>query len=335
MSSTATDIDKLLEAANAEISAMFDRCVENAPNFGVRDDCFVESLKRTIEKYLVPASSEPLTQKDITEFLSQVQADDLFMAIACAKGSERGWWEFDQQHRSYMERVARHLAKTDVDAQEVIDQVYVELYGTKVVDGERQSKFSTYSGRGSLRGWLRTVIWHSIVDLHRAGHDEVSLDEMTENVGEGAAHAGFAEQPIGGEEAMIDQLTRDRYRKTTIDAIGHAFSSLEPHEKLLLLYYHAEGMKLREIARLVENEASPLRGWFQRKSASRVSDPTSRIHESTIMRWLEKCYAHVLEIFKGELTAKHGMKPEEVEICMDLALQDLSGGNIYRNLSAT
>jgi len=47
-----------------------------------------------------------------------------------------------------------------------------------VVDGERISKFSTYSGRGSIRGWLRTVIWHSLVDLHRAGHDEVSLDEL-------------------------------------------------------------------------------------------------------------------------------------------------------------
>jgi RNA polymerase sigma factor (sigma-70 family) len=335
MSSTGPEIDTLLAAADAEISAMFDRCVENAPNFGVRKDCFVESLKRTIEKYLAPATNEPLTQNDINEFLAQIQSDDLFMAIACAKGSERGWWEFDQQHRSYMERVARHLAKTDVDAQEVIDQVYVELYGTKVVDGERQSKFSTYSGRGSLRGWLRTVIWHSIVDLHRAGHDEVSLDEMTETIGEGATHAGFAVQPSGGEDAMIDHIARERYRKTTLSAIGNAFSSLEPHEKLLLLYYHGDGMKLREIARLVENEGSPLRGWFQRKSATRSTDPTSRIHESTIMRWLEKCYARVLEIFRGELTTKHGMKPEEVEICMDLALEDLAGGNIYQNLTAT
>ena len=94
-------------------------------------------------------------------------------------------------------------------------------------------------------------------------------------------------------------------------------------------------MKLREIARLVENEISPLRGWFQRKSSTRSTDPTSRIHESTIMRWLEKCYARVLEIFRGELTTKHGMKPEEVEICMDLALEDLAGGNIYQNLTAT
>src|SRR3982750_1310801 len=168
MSSTHTDIDKLLQSADAEISAIFESCTENAPNFGVRKDCLVESLKKTIEKYLVPASQQALTENDIREFLSQLQTDDLFMAIGCAKGSERAWWEFDQQHRSYMERVARHLAKTEIDAQEVIDQVYVELYGTKVVDGERQSKFYTYRGAGSLPGWLRTVIWHSIVDLHRA-----------------------------------------------------------------------------------------------------------------------------------------------------------------------
>jgi DNA-directed RNA polymerase specialized sigma24 family protein len=271
----------------------------------------------------------------LTEFLGQIQADDLFLALACANGSETAWWEFDHQHRSYMERVARHLAKTDIDAQEVIDAVYVELYGTRIVDGQRLSKFSTYSGRGSLRGWLRTVIWHSLVDLHRAGHDEVSLDELTETVGEGAAHAGFADAPTDGENAMIDHIARERYRTATLSAIGNAFKSLEPYEKLLLLYYHAEGMKLREIARLVESESSPLRGWFQRKSAVREKDPSSRIHESTIMRWLEKCYSKVLEHFRRELETVHALRSEEVEICMDLALQDLAGQSIYRNLSAT
>lgn len=335
MSSNGSQLDELFAAADTEITAVYDRCCENAPNFGVRKECFIESVRRTVEKYVLPASELPLTSQQVVDFVSQLQSDDLFMAIGCARGSERAWWEFDQQHRAYMERVARHLAKTDVDAQEVIDQVYVELYGTKVVDGERQSKFATYSGRGSLRGWLRTVIWHSIVDLHRAGHDEVSLDELTENVGEGAAQAGFAESPVGGEDAMIDHLTRERYRKATLTAIGNAFSSLEPHEKLLLLYYHAHGMKLREIAALVQDESSPLRGWFQRKSAAREKDPSTRIHESTVMRWLEKSYARVLELFRQELVSVHGLKPEEVEICMDLALQDLAGGSIYQNLSAS
>ncbi|HEY2865860.1 MAG TPA: hypothetical protein VGJ02_02095 [Pyrinomonadaceae bacterium] len=334
MSSTRPEIDDLFATLGKRVDEIFDRCAANAPNFGVRKECFEASLKTTIGKYLAPASSEPLTANDIGAFLDSVQGDDLFMALACANGNERAWWEFDQQHRSYMERVARHLAKTDIDAQEVIDQVYVELYGTKVVDGERQSKFSTYSGRGSLRGWLRTVIWHALVDLHRAGHDEVSLDELTETIGEGAAHAGFAEVPAGGEDEMVERLTRDRYRSATVSAIGNAFGALEPHEKLLLLYYHSDGMKLREIARLVENEESPLRGWFQRRSATRDKDPASRIHESTIMRWLEKCYARVLEVFKSELAAKHRLKPEEIAVCMELAMEDLSGRGIYQNLAA-
>lgn len=316
------------------IDEMFVRCHENAPNFGVTREMFAASIQKTLDKYCstsdVQASSDEQRQ-----FLEQIQADDLFLALACANGNERAWWEFDQSHRLYLERVARHLAKTEVDAQEVIDSVYVELYGTRVVDGERLSKFSTYSGRGSLRGWLRTVIWHSLVDLHRASHDEVSLDELTENVGEGMAHSSFAEAAPGGESEMIDQIARDRYRKATVNAIEQAFASLDDHEKLLLLFYHVENLKLREIARLVENEGSPLRGWFQRKSQSRSENPSGRIHESTIMRWLEKCYAKILQLFRTELQSKNSLSGEEIAICIELATQDLAGNNLFRNLSVT
>ena len=323
-----------LSAENHEmIDLIYARCHENAPNFAVTPECFKDSLAKTIFKFL--GSEGPPDAGDVDSLLTQIQADDLFLALACANGNERAWWEFDQAHRSYLERVARHLAKTEVDAQEVIDQVYVELYGTKIVDGERVSKFSTYSGRGSLRGWLRTVIWHSLVDLHRASHDEVSLDEMTENVGEGMAHASFAETAPGGEDEMMDHISRERYRKATISALESAFSSLEDHEKLLLLFYHVENLKLREIARLVENEASPLRGWFQRKSQSRNDNPTGRIHESTIMRWLEKSYARVFQLFKSELTEKAGLKRDEVEICLGLATQDLAGNSLFKHLSTS
>jgi RNA polymerase sigma-70 factor len=335
MSTEAKTSDDLTNESRAVIDDIFARCTENAPNFGVTHECFKASLLKTTDKYLASASAEQPGSADVNQFLEQIQTDDLFLALACANGNERAWWEFDQQHRSYLERVARHLAKTEVDAQEVIDTVYVELYGTRVVDGERVSKFSTYSGRGSLRGWLRTVIWHSLVDLHRASHDEVSLDEMTENVGEGMAHASFAEAAPGGEDEMIDHIARERYRKATVAAIETAFASLDDHEKLLLLFYHVENLKLREIARLVENEGSPLRGWFQRKSQTRSENPAGRIHESTIMRWLEKSYARVLQLFRAELSEKSNLTREEIEICMGLATQDLAGNNLFRNLSTT
>jgi RNA polymerase sigma-70 factor len=314
---------------------IYERCARNASNFGVLAEHLKDSLSKTVRKYLQNNLSEEPTTEEVKNFLRQIQADDLFLAIACANGNERAWWEFDQQHRSYLERVARHLARTDIDAQEVVDSVYVELYGTRIVNGERVSKFATYSGRGSLRGWLRTVIWHALVDLHRASHDEVSLDEMTENVGEGYAHATFAEVNLGGEGDMINQIAKDRYRKATLSAIENAFANLDDHEKLLLLYYHVENLKLREIARLVENSESPLRGWFQRKSVSREKNPATRIHESTVMRWLEKSYAKVLKMFRTELQTVHKLSEDELTICMELATEDLASPNLYRNLTTT
>lgn len=317
----------------AKIDKIYDACSTAAPNFGVSSDSFCRSLQRSVEKF---AGANPsATVSDYDEFLTSVQSEDLFLAIACAGGNERAWWEFDQAHRQYMERVARHLAKTDVDATDIVDSVYEQLYGTRIVDGARVSKFATYSGRGSLRGWLRTVIWHSLVDLHRASHDEVSLDEMTENVGEGAAHSTFAEPAPGGETEMVDQLASRRYRTATLKAIETAFTSLDDHEKLLLLYYHVENLKLREIARLAEKDTSPLRGWFQRRAKARDGDTVARVHESTIMRWLEKCYARILQEFRSVLLDSHKLGDDEIDICMELATRDLAGNDVFKNLTAT
>ena len=271
-------------------------------------------------------------KKKIDKFLQSVKKEDLFLALGCAAGNERAWWEFDHQHRAYLERVARHLASTDLSAQEVVDRVYVELYGTKIVDGQRVSKFANFSGKGSIRGWLRTVIWHSLVDLHRASPDEVSLDEMTENVGEGHAHSSFAEDDLGGEDEMLDDISRNRYRVATVKSISKSFKDLDDHEKLLLLYYHSEGLKLREISRLAEKEDSLLRKWFQRKSARRKKNPSSRVHESTIMRWLEKTYKKVLAGFSESLKSDFDLDSNEIEICLGLATQDLANPDIYKNL---
>jgi RNA polymerase sigma-70 factor len=336
MPSETTQHAELLAECEPVMDEIFARCTSNWANFGVSEEVLKNSLKKSVQKYLFSSSAEAVSAREVENFLRQIKADDLFLALACAGGNERAWWEFDHQYRAYLERIADNLASAENDAQDVIDTVYIELYGTRVIDGERISKFATYSGRGSMRGWLRTVMWHALVDLHRASHDEVSLDELTEETSESYAHSTFTEEiKLGGEDEMIDKITKDRYRKATLNAIENAFAALDAHEKLLLLYYHVENMKLREIAKLVESPASPLRGWFQRKTLEREKNPESRIHESTISRWLEKSYAKVLEIFRTELLVTHSMSENEVEICMELATQDLTDSNLYRNLTAT
>lgn len=316
------------------IDELFVRCQENAPNFEVTSEAFAKSVGDTLIRFRDAASDTPPTDDDGRAVLEKLHVDDLFLALACASGNERAWWEFDQQYRSYIESIAKYLSKTDVDAYDVTDIVYTELYGTRVVDGARVSKFATYSGRGSLRGWLRTVIWHSLVDLHRTSHDEVSLDEMTENVGEGAAQANLLIDTGDGETAMLQQIERNRFRQATITALDAAFNSLESHEKLLLLYYHVERLTLNEITRLVEPADSPLRNWFQQRTGKRGATSTTRTHESTVMRWLNKCYGKISQRFRLELQSDKGFTPREIESCIELAMEELSETSVFKNLSA-
>jgi RNA polymerase sigma-70 factor len=327
-------LEGALNDCAADIDALYARCDETAPNYGVSSDDFGEAVRGAVNKYLVDEANNDAPSADgIRQFLGELQISDLYLALACARGNEHAWWEFDQSYRPYIERIARHLASVNLDAEEVIDSVYVELYGTRVVNGARQSKFATYTGRGTLRGWLRTVVWHAVIDLHRARHDEISIDDWSESGGETHDRPGWRAEARGGEGAMVDRIARERYAAATVAALDAGLSTLDDHEKLLLLYYHVEGLKLREIARLVEEPASPLRRWFQRQSKRRAVTPESRVHESTVMRWLEKVYGKVLDRFRKELEEKSRLSAEEIDICIEMATEDLASVDVRRHLT--
>jgi RNA polymerase sigma-70 factor (ECF subfamily) len=328
-------LDRAINECAADIGALYERCAQAAPNYGISLEEFAAAVRTAIDKYLVDhESGNAPAPEAIRPFLNELQVDDLYLALACARGSEHAWWEFDQGYRRYIERIARHLSSVETDAEEVIDSVYVELYGTRVVEGVRLSKFATYTGRGTLRGWLRTVVWHAVIDMHRARHDEISIEDWSESGGETHDRPGWRAESRGGESAMVDRITRERYAAATVAALDSSLATLDDHEKLLLLYYHVEGLKLREIARLVEAPASPLRRWFQRQSKRRTSAPESRVHESTVMRWLEKVYGKVLDCFRRELEEKGGLSADEIEICLEMATKDLSSEDVRRHLGS-
>lgn len=329
-----TKLDEAINACAADISALYARCAEAAPNYAISLEEFTAAIKTAVEKYLVNQTDDAPAPAAVRQFLTELQVTDLYLALACARGNEHAWWEFDQGYRRYIERIARHLSSIETDAEEVTDSVYVELYGTRLVEGVRQSKFATYTGRGTLKGWLRTVVWHAVIDMHRARHDEIPIDDWSESGGETHDRPGWRAEARGGEGAMVDRISRERYATVTVAALDVSLASLDDHEKLLLLYYHVEGLKLREIARLVETPTSPLRRWFQRQSKRRASAPESRVHESTVMRWLEKVYGKVLDCFRRELEEKGGLSADEIEICLEMATDDLSSEDVRRHLTS-
>jgi hypothetical protein len=44
------------------------------------------------------------------------------------------------------------------------------------------------------------------------------------------------------------------------------------------------------------------------------------------MRWLEKVYKKVSECFRSELKSKYGLNPAEIDICFEIATEDLGQG---------
>lgn len=311
-----TDLLKKLDSCNDQLVEIHAQCEQFYPNFDVSFTEFRDAIATAAAKYLIGVGEQKPSPspQDLKRFMGDLKSPDLYLGLACMRGDEQAWWEFDRQHRSFIERWTRHLVRSDADADEVIDAVYVELFGTKVVDGVRQSKFRTYTGRGSLRGWLRAIILHAAVDLHRAAKIEIPVEEWSES-GEEMPARNIASSE--SEDSMLTSVVRERYRSATVAALDQALQTLDDHETLLLLYYHVEGLKLREIARIVEEPASPIRRWFQRRNSRR-----SRVHESTVMRWLDKVYKKIADRFHAELAAKHGLKPEEIEICKAIAAED-------------
>jgi RNA polymerase sigma-70 factor (ECF subfamily) len=84
------------------------------------------------------------------------------------------------------------------------DSLYAELYGTATRDGERVSKLASFTGRGSLEGWLRTVLAQEFVNRYRRTKRTVSLDEENED---GAQFAAPEPEPLSSADPRLESAT--------------------------------------------------------------------------------------------------------------------------------
>ncbi len=125
---------------------------------------------------LAPGIEE--SAKETEAFFASLHAAEVVLAHACARGREAAWERFLREYRSFLTQTAIAITGSSSLGQELADSLYAELYGLRELDGERRSPFASYSGRGSLRGWLRTTLVQRWRDHHRRTHRETPLDEV-------------------------------------------------------------------------------------------------------------------------------------------------------------
>jgi RNA polymerase sigma-70 factor, ECF subfamily len=213
--------------------------------YGLTLQAFGVVLEQVAVKYVPQA-----TQQQKLEFWRDLKLEELALARACAAGHDAAWQAFLTRFREKLYDIARGITKEDSSARDLADSLYADLYGTSERDGCRVSRLNFYMGRGSLEGWLRTVLAQEFVNRYRKTKRLVSLEEQAEDGVQFSAAA-----PSSPSSPLDSRLGA---------ALDEALGQLADEDRLVLASYYLDDRTLTEIGRVVG------------------------VHESTISRRLEK-----------------------------------------------
>lgn len=251
-----------------------------AEKFGQTAADFTRVLEAIVRKYL-PADCGAHEIRDLCHGL---KAEELGLAQACAAGNESAWEVFLTRYRAKLYETALSITHADASARELADSIYGDLYGTSTRDGQRVSKLASYTGRGSLEGWLRTVLAQEFVNRYRRGKRLVSLEEESEK--------GQQFEAMPDEQAV----TIDRRLEESID---EALAAVTPEDRFILSSYYLDERTLAEIAR------------------------TLRVHESTISRKLDRITQAIRKSIKAGLRRKGMTYQQAEEAFTEIDVRDL------------
>jgi RNA polymerase sigma-70 factor len=293
------EFDEFQRAFRREIDSVLSR-VER--RYTVELDELAGALHSSAKKYMAETLQQttanpgptPAAHKATVAFMDSLNAEDLYLALACAKGDEVAWEDFYRDYRGYLTGIARTMTSDPGAAEQLADSTFAELYGLRESDGARVSKFSFYSGRGSLKGWLRAVVFQLSADHHR----QTSRLVQTEEPDDIERMAVTYDRPNGG--AVVESSSEaDRYRTAVGAALGRSIRDLEPRERLLLAYYYYDELTLKEIGLMFE------------------------VHEATISRWLTKVQKRIRKLLEKSLARDHGFSRRQVNEAIELAAQEM------------
>ncbi|MFZ0817160.1 MAG: sigma-70 family RNA polymerase sigma factor [Candidatus Sulfotelmatobacter sp.] len=275
---TTKPIPAAVQSAVTELVAEL-HAASGCEKVGLSRESFAAILSNVGAKYL-PVGA---TRAEARTFLLTLRVEELALAHACAAGHNSAWEIFLTRYREKLYQSALRIAREDSAARELADTLYAELYGTTTRDCERVSKLASFTGRGSLEGWLRTVLAQEFVNRYRRTKRLVSLDEESE---EGSQFAAPEPEPVMSADSRLESST------------AAALASLSGEDRMVLAAYYLDGRTLAEIARMLG------------------------VHESTISRKVDKLAKSLRKkILAGMI--QQGMARRQAEEALDVDVRDL------------
>lgn len=292
------DSAKLLSALEPRVRSLF--AGSRAQEWGITLARYTAALERSVGKRFPEGAS---SRHELEEYLETLHMDDLVLATACREGSDSAWNYFITNYRGYLRAAAGSITKggrAGVDAQELADSLFAELFG--LVDGKRgeASLFRYFHGRSSLKTWLRAILAQRHIDWLRKNRRWESLERE-----EGEEESSVTPHSL---PTPSPDPHRSRYLRRFLVALTDSLASLNPNDLKRLELYYAKEKTLAEIGRLLGEHES---------SASRHLERT----RSELRAKVEVCLRSGQ--YTGEpLRSSSPMSEAEIALCFQYAAED-------------
>lgn len=208
----------------SEVQELYE--TSEAKDAGLDFEAFREALEAVGQRFLSVNAAGP---KKIA-FYRTLHLNDFALAQSCSLGNSAAWERFVELYSGRLYAAAMIITKNKSVAKELSGSLAGELFVSRGV------KMASYSGRGSLEGWLKALLTHTYVDKYRSQRRTVSLEQRLDLL-----RTLCVSQPA-------DRKTGDSRLNR---AIEEAFLQCTPEERFLLTAYFFDGRTLASLAQLL------------------------------------------------------------------------------------
>lgn len=269
-------VEMIPPGAVAEVERTFEQCQRRFPTIQLEFREYLAHAEGIVTGLLgVPSDETPDCEAWLAAFV-QLHREDLFLALACARGERVAWEYFADDYLPALQRCALQACRNLHESEDLAQEIVARLL-------EGKGRLAGYNGRGSLAGWLKVSVAHAAVDRFRRGRREASLDEL-----EGPQRNG-AFSALAADSEKIEDGMDARWGPVLSGVLMEEIRRLPPRDRLLLGLYYLQGVPLKTIA-----------GQFV-------------VHEATVSRWLDGLRRGIRKRIERELRIRHGLRPREIQ----------------------
>ena len=210
---------------------------------------------------------------------------DLALAWACARGDEAAIRLFEKTYFPQAQRALKKMRLSETLTDDVLGWMRFELFARP-----GGPLIATYSGRGDLGSWVRSIAVHQAMKGAKKQRREVTPD---------------AAQELPMPEVELASM-RGAYGKQFTRALDESFRELSTAQRNLLRQYFLDGLSIDVLAKLHD------------------------IHRSTAARRVDAARAALVELVKERLLKDLALSRSAVDQVITLSNLDQSLGGLLR-----